>query len=62
MKFVWTPLNVLVLALRFLLLTIPHWIRCGVWFLAKKLDTLVDWLSASLPQVKLTYAEQKDEE
>lgn len=35
MKFVWTPLNVLVLALRFLLLTIPHWIRCGVWFLAK---------------------------
>lgn len=63
LKFVWTPTNVIVLLLRFLLLTIPHGIRLGAWWVAEQLDRLVDWLSEVLPQVKLKRAEaQRDEE
>ncbi len=61
MKFVWTPTNVLVLALRFLALTIPYWICSCLWFAAEQLDRMLDWLSEALPQVKLSY-EPKDEE
>lgn len=62
MKFIWTPSNVMVLLMRFLFITSLYWIWQGVSFIAEKLGQLVNWLAETLPQVKLTPAEYKDEE
>jgi len=60
LKFVMTPTNVMIFALRVIVLGIPHFIRVFLLFITEKLDAGVEWVSEKLPQVKMEYTEGEE--